>query len=122
MNTEFNKLPIQIQDEVKSTLSAYGECTVIFENGSFRVSTGTVIKDSYSNDYKVIGRYLKQDIFSKKEQIINYIENFHDYPINWKGNRNYQLMKRMQELRGLGVECRVKIIDRDVVLLNVYLR
>lgn len=87
----FNELPIEIQDQVKKTLRAYDEETVWFENG--RYTYGISIQSKYAADHEYIGTYYAKDVYTEEERIVNYCEEFHCYPIQYKGKRDYDLIK-----------------------------
>ena len=92
---EFEKLPGEIQEKCKSTLKAFDEVSVDFENGAYKVSTGSWIASSYAPDHKFIGVVYADDIFTEKERIINYVESFHSFPIEYKGKRDYQMLNEI---------------------------
>ena len=88
---KFNELPKEIQEEVKSTLRAYDYVDVWFEYG--RYTFGTTICSEYADDHEFIGTYYAKEIFTEEERIINYCEEFHSYPIEYKGKRDYDIIK-----------------------------
>lgn len=94
--TNFNNLPKEVQNEIKKTLRAYDRAYVIFENGKYNVSVAIGLKAQYAPDHKVIGEYKATGIFTEDERIINYIESFHEYPISYKGKRNYRMLKEIE--------------------------
>lgn len=87
--TAFNSLPVAVQTEVKSVLSAYSECTVeIDQDNNYKVMTATVIHNGTYN--KVVGKFTKDEVFTKDEQIVNYVNSFREYPYNgYKGVKDY---------------------------------
>lgn len=87
--TNLKTLPIEIQEKVKSVLKAYDEVHVVFEYGEYHVSAGIALKATYGDDHKFIGTYKATEIFTPEERIINYVEAFHDYPIQYKGKKDY---------------------------------
>ena len=87
---KFNELPKEVQEEVKSILRAYSEETVYFENGKY--TFGATLKAKYAPDYEYIGTYYAKDVFTEEERIVNYCNAFHDYPIEYKGTRDYSIM------------------------------
>lgn len=103
--TNFNELPQEIQDQVKLTLRAYDEETVWFENG--RYTYGVCIKSKYAPDHKYIGTYYAKDIYTEEERILNYCEEFHSYPIQYKGHRDYDIIK--------DYKAKYKMVDGNVV-------
>lgn len=93
--TTFNTLPNKVKAEVKKRLKMFPAVHVIFEYGEYKVSTGICIDATYAADHKFIGRYTDKEIFTPEERIVNYVESFHDYPIEYKGKRNYQWLNSL---------------------------
>ena len=87
---KFNELPKEVQEEVKNILRAYSEETVWFENG--RYTFGVSLTAKYAPDHEYIGTYYAKDIYTEEERILNYCEAFHDYPSEYKGKRDYNLI------------------------------
>lgn len=87
------ELPGNIQLKIRNTLKAYDRVDVYYENGMYRF--GLCIKKTYAPDHEVIGTYYAKDIFTEEERIINYVEAFHDYPIQYKGKRDYAWLKTL---------------------------
>ena len=100
-----NALPKEIQDYVKNTLRAYDLVDVWFEDG--RYTYGTVIKSKYPPDSEYIGTYHADDVYSREERIVNYCEEFHCYPREYKGKRDYDLIKDHK--------AKYKMIDGNIV-------
>lgn len=92
----FAELPDDVQAEAKDTLKAYSKATVEFADGNFSVHTGCMICKTYAYDLCVCGTYTAEEIYTAEERIINYVEAFHDYPVEYKGERDYKM------LNGLG--------------------
>ena len=101
----FNEIPKEVQEEVKNTLRAYPEVTVFFENG--RYTFGVSIKAKYASDHEYIGTYYARDIYTDAERIINYCEQFHSYPREYKGKRDYNLIK--------DYNAKYKMVDGNVI-------
>lgn len=70
------KLPEEVQSEVKNILKAFDTCTVVYEYGKFHASASSCIKSDYNFDYFVCGRYLASDVYTPEERRRNYIEVF----------------------------------------------
>lgn len=109
---KFNQLPESVQTAIKSYLKAYDDVSVSYENGMYLFDDG--IKKYYAADYKFIGTYRKEQFYTEKEQIENYINEFHDYPVNYKGSRDYALMHKMQDETRVAVTSRGTFITRWV--------
>lgn len=95
MYAKFEELPKGIQNLVKWDLRLYDSCTVYFENGEYHVTTSVCIKSHYAEDYKVVGVYYAKDLFTVEERIIIYVEEFHSYPIEYKGKKDYKMLKSL---------------------------
>lgn len=88
---ELNKFPEEVVKEVMSILKAFQNTNISFENGQYHVSPHTSIKSSYASDHKVLGTVYVEDIYTEEERTQNYIEVFKDYPIWYKGKRDYSI-------------------------------
>ena len=86
---KFNELPEKIQNKIKNTLKAYEKVDVYFEFGEYHF--GLVLKKQYAEDHEVIGTYYAKDIYTKDERILNYVNEFQSYPIEYKGKRDYRI-------------------------------
>lgn len=91
------ELPVEVQAEIKDTLTAYNDVSVVYENGGYHVVAAIGIKSEYAPDHKFIGTYTADEIYTEDEQIINYVKNFHYYPINYHGKRDYKWLKGITE-------------------------
>lgn len=87
---ELNTLPSAVIEKVKKVLRAYDEVQVIYEYGEFHVSAGLCIKSTYGGDHEFIGTYRADEVYTPEERILNYVNSFQDYPIEYKGKRNYK--------------------------------
>lgn len=89
MITEFNNLPTEVKEEIKTVLSAYDKCYVWLKDGCYSVDTFTCLSSSIDNaQYK--GTYKKEDIFTEEEMIINYVKEFKDFPFpQYKGVKDW---------------------------------
>ena len=91
---KFNELPREIQYDVMELLREYEDVTVWCENGRYKYDLLT--KTKYMSNQEYIGRYYARDVFTEDERIVNYCEQFHSYPIEYKGKRDYDLIKDWQ--------------------------
>ena len=103
--TELKYLPKAIQKQVKNTLRAYADCLVVFENGRYLVGGGLTIKEHYADDHEVIGNYRAEEVYTETEITENFINQFHDYPNNYKGNRDYKLINDLDLIRTFCCRC-----------------
>ena len=92
----FNELPADVQSKIKQTAKAYDEVYVVYEYGEYHVGVGISLKAVYAPDHKVIGTFYAKDLYTPEERIINYIEEFHEYPIQYKGTRDYKLIHEIE--------------------------
>lgn len=116
---QLNKLPQEIIDDVKSTLKAYDEVHIIIENGKHIVSCGTMLKAQYADDFEVIGDVYAKDIFNDNERIVNYIEGFHSYPIEYKGERDWLMIKKLEELRHDGKIGIIELVGGNATIKEI---
>ncbi len=119
----FNELPVEERARIRNTLKAYDEVVVFYENGKYVY--GVCLKSHYAPDHEYIGTYRAEDIYTEDERIENYINEFHAYPPNYKGKRDYfNVTRRMDEEReydsdtGELTQWIGKIIDGDFVLTH----
>lgn len=87
---DLNTLPIETIKKVKEMLKAYDEVNVYFEDGTYHVSIGHCLRATYGQDFKNIETYKAKDVYTEQERILNYVNEFQEYPINYKGKRNYK--------------------------------
>ena len=90
---ELNQFPTEVIEDVLQTLKAYNHVTISFANGLHHVSTGSCILAAYPADHKVFGMAYAEDVYSEEERTENYIEVFQDYPIWYKGSRDYKVLR-----------------------------
>lgn len=90
-NEQFKALPVEVQEKVKDRLMAYDSVTITIENGEYRF--GTLVKRQYAADHQVLGTVESDDVFTKEEQALNYINTFHSYPMNFEGERDYSIFR-----------------------------
>ncbi|MCT4662844.1 MAG: hypothetical protein N4A40_13355 [Tissierellales bacterium] len=109
----FNSLPEDVRADIKRVLGAYDECNVVYEDGVYNVSPSTALRSNYSSDRKSYGTFYKKDVLTPEEQELKYIENFHSYPSNYKGKRNYKFLKELSDLRSQGITAFIKKEDGD---------
>ena len=85
-----NELPQTTQEEIKSILCAYATVNVVWlPQVGFRCNTSTCISNTDSGEV-YIGAYNKDDIFTKAEQIVNYVNTFRSYPYpEYKGKKDW---------------------------------
>jgi len=111
---DFNELPWSVREDVRKTLRAFSECYIRFHNGEYHVSTSIMLCANYPADYMVVGDVKASDVFTADERIINYIETFYDFPLGYKGERDYDMLDYM---RAQGGTARVKLVDGTARLI-----
>ena len=79
---KLNNLPKEIINKIKEVLKAYDSCTVVMDNGEYKVRTFNGIE--LNNNIEVICEISSQEIYSENERILNYIEEFKCFPYNYK--------------------------------------
>ena len=93
VNNKLENLPVEIQEKIKDILKTFDQITVYFEYGEYKF--GTCIKKTYGADHRPIGTFKATDIYTENERIINYVEAFLDYPIQYKGKRDYNIIHQL---------------------------
>ena len=88
---KFENLPVDVQETIKDYLKAFNKVYVYYGNGEYRFSF--VLKDYYAPGYRFIGEYYAEDIYSLEERILNYVNEYRSYPIEYKGVRDYSIFK-----------------------------
>lgn len=88
---QYNELPKDIQDRIREHLKVFPKVEVYYEYGEYRF--GICLKKHYAPYHEFIGTFKDTDIFTEEERTENYIENFHDYPIWYKGKRDYKALR-----------------------------
>lgn len=106
MNYEMTKdqiksLPIEVQNHIASTLRCFDRCYVSYNYGKFSVSSGFGIYATYAPDHKEYGWVSADKFYTPEERILNYVNSFHDYPIQYKGRRDYRMIRQMNDDRSL---------------------
>lgn len=112
---KLESLPLEIQEQVKDTLGAYNEVHVIFSDGEYHASTGIMLLGHYPSDHRFVGSYKVDDVFNEDEKILNYVRNFRDYPIKYKGERDYNLLREMRDGGWDENEVKIKLVDGNIV-------
>jgi hypothetical protein len=109
---DFTALPPMVQEQAKDILRSFSEVHITLSDGRYHVSTGIMLLGLYPDDFKVIGDVNKNDVYTPDEQIVNYIESFHDYPPQYKGSRDYSMLHYMKDRRCKdGVDERIRLVD-----------
>ena len=76
-----NNLPQSVQDDIRSRLCAFSEVTVWQNaNGEYDVRACIILGNGQSDKY--IGEYTAKEVFTVEEQIVNYVNEFRDYPFD----------------------------------------
>jgi hypothetical protein len=96
---EIKLLPKEVIKEAKGTLRAYDSVQVIYEDGQYKVMTGYLLRHEYPEDFKVIGTIHSKDVYSEKEMIVNYIEEFLSYPAEYNGKKDWNMIKELKAIR-----------------------
>lgn len=107
---EFKKLPKEVKAKIRETLKAYDEVHITYEYGEYKVSVGIALTATYAPDFKVIGTITANEMYTENERIENYINTFQDYPIEYKGKRDYKTLND-------GKKHTWKLIDGNLVVI-----
>jgi hypothetical protein len=108
--TEFTK---EIKEQILTTLTAFDVVMVTRENGKYTSSTGAILtNDVKPTDFKVWS-FNKSEIFTEDEMILNYVNSFKCFPIEYPLNkRDYkELLKLNDTTKAILVDGYIKIVD-----------
>ena len=83
------KLPTSVIAEIENVLKGYDTVNVSFSDNKYNVFVGSVVTTNISSDYKFIGTYEKDDVFNDDDNIINYVVEFHSFPCEYNGKKDY---------------------------------
>ena len=89
---EFSEAVVQ---DVVETLKAFSTARVIRENGIYTTTTGVCLTNSDNSDDFKVWEFHKDSFFSADEQVENYVNEFKDYPAEYKGRRNYSELRKL---------------------------
>ena len=93
---DFNALPLSVQDEIKDLLKSYDKVHVVYEDKKYWLSLTTAVTDHYAFDTgRYIGTYYADDVFSPDERILNYVNSFHSYPVEYKGKKDWDMIRSL---------------------------
>ena len=96
MNKKFDLLPLDVQDEIKDLLKSYDKVHVVYEDKKYWLSLTTAVTDHYAFDTgRYIGTYYADDVFSPDERILNYVNSFHSYPVEYKGKKDWDMIRSL---------------------------
>lgn len=97
MKLEKLNLPEEIKTEVLSTLMAYDTCYIYQDCVTLKYSVSTALTlTAHSNDV-IVETIQVTDVYTKEERQLNYANTFFDYPMSYKGVRDYPKMGEMRE-------------------------
>ena len=105
-----NNLPQSVQDDIRSWLCTFSEVTVYQKaNGEYNVRACTVLSNGQSDKY--IGEYTAKEVFTVEEQIVNYVNEFRDYPFS----REYKYTGKRDYLALQGDWTQAELVDGNIV-------
>lgn len=93
----FEALPDEVKTEIRGTCKVYDRAFVTYYYGTYHVSAGYGICSKYPADHRSVGVYFAEDIYTEEERMVNYIECFHDFPHNYKGRRDYGILRGIEK-------------------------
>ena len=76
LTKEFLKeLPEDLQKRVLNTLKAFDECQIEYKNGEYKIGC-ICLRSSYPKDFRVVGTFYQDEIYTLEERIENYRQEF----------------------------------------------
>jgi hypothetical protein len=113
--TEF---PTEIQEQVKATLTAYDTCSITRTNGKYTVGQGACVTGHYAPDHKVY-RFDKNDVYSKKEQLLNYTNSFKSYHSEYEGKKDYNNLQLLSGVDAyINEDYHAVYVNDDIVVVK----
>lgn len=86
----------EIMDQVRELLKAYPKAYVLEENNTkHHVTNSLYLLNSRGNNYRLCDTFYAEDFYSHKERQLNYINTFADFPEDYKGRRDMNLLQEM---------------------------
>lgn len=108
----FDSLPESVRAEVMEILMSYDKVNVVFEYGEYDVMVGCVLTSEYAPDHRFVGTFAAKDFYTDEQRIENYCNSFASYPVQYKGARDYALMREVKES---GYKVHVKLVNGNIV-------
>ena len=56
-----------------------------------------------------VGTYRASDVYTEEERIVNYVNEFHDFTMSYKGKRDYSMIK--------DYNATFKMVDGNIVIV-----
>ena len=93
---EIKDLPEAVQQKIRSRLRAFSTVDVWQKaNGEYTVSASTFLSAGPSPKY--IGEYKAEDVFTMNERVVNYVNEFREFPsghkFKYNGKKDYRAMQ-----------------------------
>ena len=95
-NELLSRYSTEVQTKVANMLKVYDKCHVERHGQNYIVTTSWTLKSAYG-DEEILDEFSKDDIYTKEEQMLNYVESFHEYPITYKGERDYRMLHAIHQ-------------------------
>lgn len=88
----YAKVPATVAAEAMETLEAFDRVYITRQNGQWSQHAGIMLQSTYAPD-SVLYEVHAGAVYSEKERNINYLNNFHEYPHGFRGNRDYHVLR-----------------------------
>jgi len=86
-------LPESVQESVKDTLRAFHRTSVYRKaDGTHYDTTSFVIHTGVYDEF--IAEFTDAEVFTDEERILNYVNTFRSYPVEYKGLKNWPALNR----------------------------
>jgi len=85
---QLNNLPQSVQEDVRSVLMAYSTVYVTLKaDGKYNVTAALVLHNGPYDQY--IGEFTSKEVFTLEERIVNYVNEFRDFPYRCTNGAHY---------------------------------
>ena len=83
-----NTLPLSVQEDVRASLCAYSTVYVTLKaDGKYNVTAALVLHNGPYD--KFIGEFTCKEVFTLEERIVNYVNEFRDFPYHRTNGAHY---------------------------------
>lgn len=116
-STKLENYPQDVQSQAKNLLRAFDEVYLTTDSDNNTKVSSSLILTATPHDGNTVT--IKADeVYTPEQQIINYVEEFHEYPIQYKGYRDYQTLsksigKKLTAVFNENQDLVLIILDRD---------
>lgn len=94
MAAKITDFPANVTREALEILKAYKRVSIVRQNGRYSANSSVWLSNGYAKDFKVWEFYAAEQ-YTPAQRQLNYVQAFHDYPIDYTGKRDYKMIKEL---------------------------